>query len=386
MKLSKLFTDFVNSEKAGGVVLIICTILSLLLANSSFGETYNHLWHYNIAGNSVEHWINDGLMTIFFLLIGLELEREVYNGELSNIKDAMLPVAGALGGMLIPAALYLFFNYSTPTQSGAGIPMATDIAFALGILSLLGNKVPSSLKVFLTALAVIDDLGAILIIAIFYSTGLSWLYLLSALAIWGLLFVLNRMKVHSLLPYLIGGIAMWYCMLHSGVHATITGVMLAFVIPFGDGSEKTVSSKLQHLLHKPVAFIILPIFALANTAIIISSNFREILSHHYSIGIAAGLIAGKPLGIFLLSFIAVKTGLCKLPADLGWKEIFGVGFLGGIGFTMSIFITLLAFDNADVINNAKLVILISSLIAGVIGYVFLKIVLKKEHTPEQTDH
>ncbi len=378
MKLSKLFTDFFDSEKAGGVVLIICTAISLLLANSSFGETYNHFWHTNIAGNSLAHWINDGLMAIFFLLIGLELEREIYKGELSNIKDAMLPVAGALGGMLVPAAIYLFFNYGTPTQPGAGIPMATDIAFALGILSLLGNKVPSSLQIFLTALAVIDDLGAILIIAIFYSTGLSWWYLCGALAVWGLLFILNRMKVHSLLPYLVGGAIMWYCMLHSGIHATITGVLLAFVIPFGDGGEKTVSYRLQHYLHKPVAFIILPVFALANTAIVIGSDWNQILNHHYSTGIATGLIAGKPLGILLLCFIAVKTGLCKLPSDLSWKEIAGVGFLGGIGFTMSIFITLLAFDNAEVINNAKLVILLSSLVAGLIGFAFLKIFLKKE--------
>lgn len=386
MKLSRLFTDFFNSEKAGGVVLIICTILSLLLANSSLGESYDHVWHFNIAGSSVAHWINDGLMAIFFLLIGLELEREIYKGELSNIKDAMLPVAGALGGMLIPAAIYLFFNYGTPTQSGAGIPMATDIAFALGILSLLGNRVPTSLKVFLTALAVIDDLGAILIIAIFYSAGLSWWYLSGALAIWGVLFVLNRMKVHSLIPYLIGGVGMWYCMLHSGVHATITGVLLAFVIPFGDGSEKTVSYKLQHYLHKPVAFIILPIFALANTAITVNGDWQQIFSREYSIGIAAGLIAGKPLGIFLVSLIAVKTGLCKLPGELGWKEIIGVGFLGGIGFTMSIFITLLAFDNAAVINHAKLIILLSSLVAGLIGYIFLKMILRDHHPEETTDH
>jgi Na+:H+ antiporter, NhaA family len=379
MKLSKLFSEFFNSEKAGGMVLIICTIVSLLLANSSFGESYDRLWHLHIAGNSVAHWINDGLMTIFFLLIGLELEREIYKGELSNIKDAMLPVAGALGGMLVPAAIYLLFNYGTPTQCGAGIPMATDIAFALGILALLGKKVPTSLKVFLTALAVIDDLGAILIIAIFYSAGLSWWYLSGALAIWGVLFILNRMKVHSLIPYLIGGVAMWYCMLHSGVHATITGVLLAFVIPFGDGSEKTVSYKLQHYLHKPVAFIILPIFALANTAITINGDWQQIFRHHYSAGIAAGLIAGKPLGILLVSLMAVKTGLCKLPADLGWKEIVGVGFLGGIGFTMSIFITLLAFDNETVINNAKFIILLSSLVAGLIGFIFLKIVLRKNH-------
>lgn len=382
MKLSALFTGFFNSEKAGGVVLICCTVLSLIIANSSFGEAYNHFWHTNIGGNSLSHWINDGVMAIFFLLIGLELEREIYKGELSNIKDAMLPIAGAMGGMLVPACLYLLFNYGTLAQSGAGIPMATDIAFALGILSLLGNKVPASLKVFLTALAVIDDLGAILIIAIFYTSTLAWLYLFGALGIWGLLFVFNRMKVHSFIPYTIGGIAMWYCMLHSGVHATIAGVLLAFVIPFGDGSEKTLSYKLQHHLHKPVAFIILPLFALANTAIVISSDWGQVFNGTYSAGIAAGLIFGKPLGILAMSYFAVKMGWCKLPDGINWKAIAGVGFLGGIGFTMSIFITLLAFDSDVVINNAKLIILLSSLVAGLVGFVYLKIVLK-DSIPEQ---
>ena len=325
-------------------------------------------------------------MAIFFLLIGLELEREIYKGELSHIKDAMLPIAGAMGGMLVPACFYLFFNYGTPEQSGAGISMATDIAFALGILSLLGNKVPSSLKVFLTALAVIDDLGAILIIAVFYTSTLAWLNLLIAFGIFGVLLILNRLKIHNLLPYLIAGIAMWYFMMNSGVHATITGVLLAFAVPFGNGDKKSPSYKLQHWLHKPVAFIILPLFALANTAIVIGSDWKEVFSHHYSIGIAAGLIAGKPLGILLLSFIAVKIGWCKLPSDLNWKAIIGVGFLGGIGFTMSIFITLLAFDNDTVINNAKFIILLSSLAAGVIGWVFLKFVLKKSHIEEITDH
>ena len=386
MKLTKLFNDFFHSEKAGGIVLICCTVLSLLFANSSFGDAYNHFWHINIAGSSLTHWINDGLMTIFFLLIGLELEREIYKGELSNIKDAMLPIAGAMGGMLVPAVVYLFFNYGTPTQSGAGIAMATDIAFALGILSLLGNKVPSSLKVFLTALAVIDDLGAILIIAIFYTAALLWLHLFIALGIFAVLLILNRLKVHNLIPYLIGGIVMWYFMLSSGVHATITGVLLAFAVPFGNGDKKSPSNKLQHWLHKPVAFIILPLFALANTAIVIGSDWKEVFSHHYSAGIAAGLIAGKPLGIALLSFIAVKTGLCKLPHDINWKTIIGVGFLGGIGFTMSIFITLLAFDNETVINNAKFIILLSSLAAGLIGFVFLKLVLKKNHVEEITDN
>ncbi|MBC7845101.1 MAG: Na+/H+ antiporter NhaA [Flavobacterium sp.] len=373
---TKLFKDFFESEKSGGLILIGCTVISLALANSVFSSGYLHFWHTLFAGQPIEYWINDGLMTIFFLLIGLELEREVYQGELSNIKNALLPIFGAIGGMLVPAALYLFFNFGTNTQSGAGIPMATDIAFALGILSLLGNKVPTSLKVFLTALAVIDDLGAILVIAIFYTKTLLWDNLLIALGIFGFLFILNRLKVRNLIPYIIGGVVMWYFMLNSGVHATITGVLLAFAIPFGNGGHKSTSYILQHFLHKPVAFIILPIFALANTAIILSSNMGEILTQHYSIGIALGLIVGKPLGIFALSFLAVKLGICQLPSDLNWKSIFGVGFLGGIGFTMSIFVTLLAFEDATIINNAKFIILLSSLTAGIIGFLSLKLTLK----------
>jgi NhaA family Na+:H+ antiporter len=315
-------------------------------------------------------------MTIFFLLIGLELEREIYQGELSKIKDAMLPIFAAIGGMILPAGIYLAFNSGGETSTGAGIPMATDIAFALGVLSLLGNRVPTSLKIFLTALAVIDDLGAILVIAIFYTKTLMIGNLLISLGIFGVLLIFNRLKIRNLIPYLIGGVAMWYFMLHSGVHATITGVLLAFAIPFGNGDEKSTSYILQHFLHKPVAFIILPIFALANTAITISGNIGQILTEHYSIGIALGLIVGKPLGIFIMTYLAVTLGLCKLPNDLNWKKIGGVGFLGGIGFTMSIFITLLAFENELIINNAKLIILISSLIAGLLGYLFLSSILK----------
>lgn len=378
IKSTKLFKDFFESEKAGGLILIACTLISLALANSVFSSGYLHFWHTNFAGQPIEYWINDGLMVIFFLLIGLELEREVYLGELSNIKNALLPIFGAIGGMLVPAALYLFFNFGTNTQSGAGIPMATDIAFALGILSLLGNRVPTSLKIFLTALAVIDDLGAILVIAIFYTKTLFWNNLLIALGIFVLLLIFNRMKVRNLIPYLIGGVVMWYFMLNSGVHATITGVLLAFAIPFGNGNKKSTSFILQHFLHKPVAFIILPIFALANTAIILSSNMGEILTQHYSIGIALGLIIGKPLGIFALSFLAVKLGICQLPSDLNWKSIIGVGFLGGIGFTMSIFVTLLAFDDSTIINNAKFIILLSSLTAGIIGFSSLKLTLKSK--------
>ena len=372
MKTGLLFKNFINSEKAGGLVLIFCTVLSLLIANTYFGSVYQNFWNIKLAGNTLVHWINDGLMTIFFLLIGLELEREIYSGELSKIEDALLPSFAAIGGILFPAGLFLFFNYGTPTQSGAGIPMATDIAFALGILSLLGKRVPASLKVFLTALAVIDDLGAILIIAVFYSKTIFWINLFSSLGIFGLLLIFNRLKIKSLLLYITGGVAMWFFMLRSGIHPTITGVLLAFAIPFGGGKRNSVSYKLQHILHKPVAFVILPLFAVANTAIIFNGNIAESLTQNYSIGIAMGLIIGKPLGIFLFTFLAVMLGFCKIPADLNWKIIAGVGFLGGIGFTMSIFMTLLAFSSETIINNAKLVILLSSVSAGFIGYVWLR--------------
>jgi len=377
MKVTQVYKDFFESEKLGGLILLVCTITSLLLANSAFGESYHHFWLTEFSGKSIEYWINDGLMTIFFLLIGLELEREIYQGELSNIKDALLPIFAAIGGMAIPAGIYLAFNFNTVTQSGAGIPMATDIAFAIGILSLLGNRVPLSLKIFLTALAVIDDLGAILIIAIFYTKTILWSNLAMALGLFLFLYVLGKyFKVKNLLPYLIGGVFMWYFMLHSGVHATITGVLLAFAIPFGNGGTKSTSYILQHILHKPVAFIILPIFALANTAIVMNGNLAEVVTENYSLGVAMGLVVGKPLGIFILTFLVVKIGWCQLPSDMNWKSILGVGFLGGIGFTMSIFITLLAFDNPIIVNNTKLIIVLSSLIAGVFGFLFLKITLK----------
>ncbi|MEJ7586026.1 MAG: Na+/H+ antiporter NhaA [Ferruginibacter sp.] len=376
MKLTKLFTDFFNNEKASGLVLFIVTILSLLVANYNWQASYTDLWHHQSAVHSRVHWINDGFMAIFFLLIGLELEREIYHGELSDIKTASLPIFGALGGILIPAGIYLLFNFGTPTQPGAGIPMSTDIAFAIGILSLVGNRVPASLKIFLTALAVIDDLGAIIIIAIFYTDAMSFTNLSIAIGIFLLLLVLNRLKVHNLIPYLIGGVAMWYFMLQSGVHATITGVLLAFAIPFGNGGEKSPSYVLQHFLHKPVAFFILPLFALANTGITLDEGWHRSLGEAGSKGILAGLVIGKPLGIWLFSFIAAGLGLCTLPGDLNWKNIIAAGFLGGIGFTMSIFITLLAFDKATIINDSKIAILLASLIAGTIGYLFLRLTLK----------
>lgn len=377
MKLTNLFNEFFESEKAGGITLVIVTILSLILANSAWQVNYIQFWNNDFLGShSITHWINDGLMAIFFLLIGLELEREIYQGELSDIKNASLPIFGALGGMLVPAGIYLLFNMGTPTQGGAGIAMATDIAFAIGILSLLGNRVPATLKVFLTALAVIDDLGAIIVISIFYTSTIVFANLFISLGIWVVLLILNRLKVHNLIPYLIGGVAMWYFMLHSGVHATITGVLLAFAIPFGDGKSKSPSYILQHILHKPVAFLILPLFAIANTCIPIGANWYNGLQETYSLGILAGLVIGKPLGIWLFSFVSVSLGLCLLPADLKWKNIFGAGFLGGIGFTMSIFVTLLAFDSDSVINNSKIAIIIASVIAGAIGLVFLRLTLK----------
>ena len=383
MRITKMFSAFFNSEKSGGIILIFCTLLSLIIANSSFGSGYVEFWQQNAGGMSIEHWINDALMAVFFLMIGLELEREVYIGELSTLKDALLPIFAAAGGMIVPAGIYLLLNYGTAGQPGAGIPMATDIAFAIGVLSLLGNKVPTSLKIFLTALAVIDDLGAILVIAVFYSKGIVLTNLLIALGVYAALLIINRLKVRNLVPYLIGGVVMWYFMHQSGVHATIAGVLTAFAIPFGNGDEKSTSYVLQNFLHKPVAFFILPVFALANTAIIINGSLSDVLTENYSLGIGAGLIIGKPLGILLLSSLAVALGFSKLPDGIRWKHIIGVGFLAGIGFTMSIFITLLAFDDAQMVSNAKLAILVSSVIAAIIGLIALRYILKNEPPEEE---
>jgi NhaA family Na+:H+ antiporter len=380
--LSKTFIHFFESEKSSGIVLIICTIISLAIANSILGAAYTGIWSTYIAGMSIEHWINDGLMAIFFLFIGLELERELYSGELSNFKNALLPIVAAAGGIIFPALIYFSFNAGTETQAGIGIPMATDIAFALGVLALLGNRIPLSLKVFLTALAVMDDLGAIIVIAIFYTAKLSLVYLLAAAAVFALLIVFNRtLRIMALTPYLIGGAIMWFFMLKSGIHATIAGVLLAFAIPFSakTDDEKSPSHRLEHILHKPVAFIILPLFALANTGVIIGESWAQELTSVNSLGIMSGLLIGKPLGIMLLCFMAVTIGICKLPTGLTWKHIFGAGLLGGIGFTMSIFITNLAFTgNADAITTSKIAVLLASLTAGTIGFLWLRFATNKE--------
>jgi len=380
-KLSNSFKRFFDSEKSSGILLIICTGVSLLLANSIVGANYLSIWHVYVGGLSIEHWVNDALMAIFFLLIGLELEREFYVGELSDFRNALLPIFAAAGGIVLPALIHLALNYGTPTQAGIGIPMATDIAFALGVLALLGRRVPASLKVFLTALAVMDDLGAIIVIAIFYTAKLSVAYLAGALVVFGLLLALNRLRVLRLIPYLLGGALMWFLMLKSGVHATIAGVLLAFAIPFTGKAEdeESPSHRLEHVLHKPVAFIILPVFALANTGIVLGAGALGSLTANNSVGIISGLLIGKPVGITLLSFIAVSTGVCRLPLDLNWKQVFGAGLLGGIGFTMSIFITNLAFVGEPyVINNSKMAILLASLTAGTIGFLWLKLLGKPE--------
>lgn len=374
-RLSATFVSFFESERSSSLLLIGCTLLSVLLANSAMGNAYVHFWHQDVFGISLEHWVNDGLMAIFFLMIGLELERELYSGELSSVKKALLPAIAATGGVIVPALIHLFFNAGTNTQAGIAIPMATDIAFALGIIALLGSRIPASLKVFLVALAVIDDLIAVIIIAVFYTADLNLLYLAAALSTFAFLLFCNlKLRIMSLPLYLIGGVLMWVFMLKSGVHATIAGVLLAFAIPYSAKSEDShsPSHKLENFLHKPVAFIILPIFSLANTGVILSADWASQFLQTNSLGIMTGLILGKPLGIYLSSYLAVSHRVCQLPEGLNWNHIFGVGLVAGIGFTMSIFITNLAFPaQTDLINASKIAIFSASLIAGTFGYLWL---------------
>lgn len=375
MKVTKLFEEFFHSEKAGGLILMVCTAISLVLANSAWGEDYQHIWHASLGPKPLEFWINDGLMTIFFLLVGLEIEREIYVGEFADFRKAMLPILAALGGMLVPAAIHYGFNHGSSFQQGFGIPMATDIAFSLGILSLLGSRVPVMLKVFLTALAIIDDLGAIIIIALFYSEGIVMMYLTFSVLLFGTMIILNRMGANQTWIYLVLGAVLWYCLYQTGIHPTITGVLLAFALPFRDGGEMSPSYRLQHLLHKPVAFFILPVFALANTAIPISSDVFASLPASNNLGVILGLVVGKPVGILLFSLAGIALGMCSLPEETGPKQLLGAGMLAGIGFTMSIFITLLAFSDPVIVNETKVAVLVASLVAGLIGYVWLRLTL-----------
>lgn len=375
-----IFKNFFNSEKTGGILLIFCVLISLLIANSDIAPAFEKLLHtqlgFNIGGNEVNYtvsaWINDGLMAIFFLLVGLEIKRELIGGELSSVQKASLPVLAAVGGMLVPAGIYFFINRGTDTASGWGIPMATDIAFALAIIAMLGKNVPSSLKIFLAALAIADDLGAILVIAIFYTEQIHWQELYIAAAIVIGLFNLNYFKVKSLWFYLVPGIFLWYFMHHSGIHATIAGVLLAFAIPIGKNAEVSPLENLEHTLTKPVNFLIMPIFALANTNITFQKEMITGLTSPLALGIILGLFVGKTIGVTLFSFIAVKLKLAKLPTAANWKHVIGVGMLAGIGFTMSIFISMLSFSDGQHIVTAKFAILCTSIFSGLVGFLFLK--------------
>ncbi|WP_290660635.1 Na+/H+ antiporter NhaA [Ignavibacterium sp.] len=422
--------EFIHAETSGGIVLIICTIIALIWANSPFADSYHHLWHtyitFDFGGyilkHSLHHWINDGLMVIFFFVVGLEIKRELLVGELSSAKRAALPVAGALGGMILPALIYFYFNAGKEGAAGWGIPMATDIAFVVGIMALLGSKFPFSLKIFILALAIVDDIGAVMVIAIFYTADISFTALSIGAGIILLLIIFNRLGVRSLIVYTITGIALWLAFLESGVHATVAGVLLAFTIPVssrintikftaetkklldefdksGEHGENVLTNearltivqsvegncekiltplqRFEHMLHPWVAFFIMPVFALANAGVTIGSGFTDALTNPISTGIILGLFFGKQLGIFGFSFIAIRLGLASKPEGVNYTKMYGAGILAGIGFTMSLFIANLAFPSEELLNIAKVGVLTASLISGIVGSIVVKAGLRK---------
>lgn len=376
----KVFKDFVQSSNFGGFLLFLCVVISLIIANTSLAIPLQNILDTKLGfenqsihlNYSISMWINDGLMAIFFLLVGLEIKREIVEGELSSPKKAILPIIAAIGGASVPALIYFFFNSGSETASGWGIPMATDIAFALAVISLLDKRVSSSLKIFLAALAIVDDLIAILVIAVFYSSGIEFTYLgLAALGM-VVLILMNRFNVKNPYLYLIPGLFIWYFVHHSGIHATIAGVLVAMTLPTNDTDVTSPLEKLEHSLVKPVNFLIIPIFAFANTNITIRNEMIEGLTSPLGLGISLGLIFGKPIGIVATSFICSKLGIGQLPANSNLIHMIGLGLLAGIGFTMSIFISMLSFDNPTFIEEAKLSVLITSLVAGILGYFILK--------------
>ncbi|WP_410220597.1 Na+/H+ antiporter NhaA [Pedobacter sp.] len=390
---STIFQKFFNSEKTGGILLLCCVVISLCIANSSWAAGFANLLNQTLGFStasidlnySISLWINDGLMAVFFLLVGLEIKREILTGELSDIKKASLPVLAALGGMIVPALIYFIINKNTETVHGWGIPMATDIAFALAIIAMLGKNIPSSLKIFLAALAIADDLGAILVIAVFYTSEIHFNYLFMALGVFCVLMLLNFLKVKKLYCYIPLGIVLWYLVHHSGIHATISGVLLAFTIPNESKEDTSPLIKLEHLLTTPVNFVIMPLFALANTNITFKQEMVNGLGTPLGLGILLGLLAGKTLGITIFSYLAVKLKWAQLPDKAKWIHMVGVGLLAGIGFTMSIFIAMLSFNEPVFINEAKFAILITSAIAGLGGYVFLKYTSKKQAFAAKTN-
>ena len=383
MRITKFFKEFFSNSQSSGILLVFCVLISLMIANSSASAGFQSFLDQSWGSYSVSVWINDGLMAVFFLLVGLEIKRELLDGELSNFKNASLPILAAIGGMLVPAVIFTLFNHGTEYSKGWAIPMATDIAFSLAIISMLGKSVPSAVKVFLAALAIVDDLGAIVVIAIFYTDEIHWNYLLYSGIIVAILAVLNFLKVKKHIFYLIPGCVLWYFMHHSGIHATIAGVILAFCIPASkaDNEEASPLEKLEHFLHIPVSYAIMPIFALANTNITFKAGMVDGLFSNFGYGIVFGLILGKLIGINLFSFIAIKLKISSLPDKSRWVHMIGAGLLAGIGFTMSIFIALLSYkDNQDLQDSAKFAILTASVLAGFLGYLLLKSTAKNENS------
>ncbi|MDQ0966919.1 NhaA family Na+:H+ antiporter [Flavobacterium sp. W4I14] len=382
----EVFQRFFRSGQVGGFLLLICVAISLLIANTASKESFEAFLAIKLGFGEVNYsilaWINDALMAIFFLLVGLEIKRELLEGELSSVKSAALPVIAAIGGMLVPALIYSLFNKGETSASGWGIPMATDIAFALAIIAMLGKSVPTSLKIFLAALAIVDDLGAILVIAIFYTHQIHFEYLAMAGGILVLLSLMNYFGVTKLVFYLIPGIFLWYFIHHSGIHATIAGVLLAFTIPTNETDVESPLEKLEHFLTTPVNYIIMPIFALANTNITFQKEMLAGLVSPLGLGIIVGLFVGKTIGVTFFSWLAVKLKWADLPTGAGWKHILGLGMLAGIGFTMSIFIALLSFSEVLHVSEAKFAILTASILSGVVGFVFLKSVKAKGLTIE----
>ncbi len=367
-------TQALNAGTFGGIILMSAALTALAIANSPLAASYFGALHAYIGPLSILHWVNDALMAVFFLLVGLEIKREFIEGQLSTWEARVLPSLGALGGMIVPAIVYLAITSGhSELQRGWAIPAATDIAFALGVLALLGSKAPLSLKVFLTALAIIDDLGAVLIIAVFYAGGLSLFHLAGAAIVVAALAALNRMGVKSLWPYLALGVALWILVLGSGIHATIAGVLLAITIPIKAKTSQAESPlhKLEHALSKPVALFILPVFAFANAGVSFSGISLETLAAPVPLGIATALAFGKLIGVFGVSFIVIALGRAKLPAGANWTQMLGVSLLCGIGFTMSLFIGSLAFVEPAIQDEVKLGILLGSLVAGIAGYIVL---------------
>jgi NhaA family Na+:H+ antiporter len=364
------FQRFFKAEASAGILLMAATVVAFVWANSGWSDLYFQFWEIPIGAlvltKTLHHWINDGLMSIFFLVVGLEIKREMIAGQLASIRRAALPIVAAIGGMLVPAAFYLLFNTSDPQSRGWGIPMATDIAFSLGVLALLGSRIPVALKVFLSAFAIVDDIGAVLVIAFFYTQQLSLIMLVFGMVVVIVLFLLNRLNVLSLTPYLLIGLLLWFFILKSGVHATIAGVLTAMLIP----SAKI--EKLEDSLHTAVAFVIVPLFALANAGVSLQGVTLSLLSHPVFLGIVIGLVLGKQLGVFFASFLSVKTSMASLPEDVRWRHVYGAGWLGGIGFTMSIFISDLAFQGSELLPICKLAILCASLISAIGGWIVLK--------------